>query len=339
MGYAVPSPNEPRTCTQGLTRPSSRVGRQLFLRLVTIGDGDEWGRRRVRAAEVLGLDVDVVALQTVIHRFGDHRLLSFDRDHTTGSPTLEVAHEALLTEWPRLRDAIVEARVDVRRRASLGAAFVEWDEAERNPDYLFSGTRLAEYEEWSVSSTIALTSAEQLFLDEAIDRRESENQVDAERTAREHALDRRARVRTWALAAVVTAMAGVGAWLLFFAGPGEDPPRVARVEVGFSADFFLDQMENGWNQAQREFDLTFDEKLTPVSDTSAELLDLVRTEPDLIVVDTLFGDATELEDVVRATPDQLFAIPDRWDEDPTEPGHVRVRIARRLVLGWRGGGA
>ena len=82
----------------GLDETEQQVGRQLFLRLVTIGDGDEWGRRRLRAAEVLGLDVDVVALQTVIHRFGDHRLLSFDRDHTTGSPTLEVAHEALLTE-------------------------------------------------------------------------------------------------------------------------------------------------------------------------------------------------------------------------------------------------
>ena len=213
----------------------------------------------------------------------------------------------------------------MRRRASLGAAFVEWDEADRNPDYLFSGTRLEEYEEWSGSSTVALTSAEQLFLDEAIDRRESENQVDAERTAREQALDRRARVRTWALAAVVTAMAGVGAWLLFFAGPGEEPPRVARVEFGFSADFFLDQMENGWNQAQREFELTFDEKLTPVSDASAELLDLVRTEPDLVVLGALAGEASELVDVVRGAPDQLFAMPDRWHE--TLPNLVTFEYA------------
>ena len=41
--------------------------------------------------------------------FGTSRLLSFDRDPRTGTPTVEVAHEALLREWARL------AAVDRRR--------------------------------------------------------------------------------------------------------------------------------------------------------------------------------------------------------------------------------
>ena len=43
---------------------------------------------------MLGKDVDLVALQATIEQFGGQRLLSFDRDQVTGSPTVEVAHEA-----------------------------------------------------------------------------------------------------------------------------------------------------------------------------------------------------------------------------------------------------
>ncbi len=48
----------------------------------------------------------------VIETFGRHRLLSFDRDPDTREPTVEIAHEALLREWARLRGWIDEARED-----------------------------------------------------------------------------------------------------------------------------------------------------------------------------------------------------------------------------------
>ena len=38
-------------------------------------------------------------LDQAIEAFGSSRLLSFDRDPRTGTPTIEVAHEALLREW------------------------------------------------------------------------------------------------------------------------------------------------------------------------------------------------------------------------------------------------
>ena len=39
----------------------------------------------------------------IIDTYGRYRLLTFDRDPATRSPTVEVAHEALLSEWGRLR--------------------------------------------------------------------------------------------------------------------------------------------------------------------------------------------------------------------------------------------
>ena len=73
--------------------------RRVFTRLVTLGEGTEDTRRRVKRSE-LGDAPDV----EVVHRcFGAVRLLAFDRDPATREPTVEVAHEALIREWPRLR--------------------------------------------------------------------------------------------------------------------------------------------------------------------------------------------------------------------------------------------
>ncbi len=51
-------------------------------------------------------------------RFGAARLITFDRDRTTREPTVEVAHEALLREWPRLTAWFVED-LEVRGRLKL----------------------------------------------------------------------------------------------------------------------------------------------------------------------------------------------------------------------------
>ena len=99
--------------------------RQLFLRLVVVGDDDRRTRRRVPVREVASLGVDTVVMHDVLARFGAHRLLTFDSDPLTGAPTIEVAHESLLTAWPQLDAWIDAARGDLRRHASLAVAVRE----------------------------------------------------------------------------------------------------------------------------------------------------------------------------------------------------------------------
>ena len=72
------------------------AARQLFLRLVALGEGTEDTRRRVPRSEVASLDVDQQAMAIVLDTFGASRQLSFDRDARTGAPTIELAHEAML---------------------------------------------------------------------------------------------------------------------------------------------------------------------------------------------------------------------------------------------------
>jgi hypothetical protein len=100
---------------------------QLFVRLVTLGEGGEASRRRTQIAEFDRLE-SAASLRRAIAAFGDARLLSFDRDPATRSPTVEVAHEALLRAWPRLRDWIEDSREDIRTHRRLHAAAAEWDE-------------------------------------------------------------------------------------------------------------------------------------------------------------------------------------------------------------------
>ena len=137
--------------------------RQLFLRLVTLGEGtgtlgDASGARSSRRSPTQTMDV-------VVETFGRHRLLVRPRQRH-GEPTVEIAHEALLREWARLRGWIDDAREDLRQRARVSSATSEWLQAERSVEYLMSGIRLAQAEEATTGDdTVRLTETEREFID------------------------------------------------------------------------------------------------------------------------------------------------------------------------------
>ena len=152
-----------------LDGPEQEAVRQLFLRIATVSD-TVIGRRRVPASELAALDVDIVALQSAIDSFARYRLLALDRDPTTGAPTVEVAHEALLGEWHRLRDWIDESRDDLATHARFAVAVQEWETAGREPGYLLTGARLEDYERWASTSRLRLTVTEQAFIEQSVGR-------------------------------------------------------------------------------------------------------------------------------------------------------------------------
>jgi class 3 adenylate cyclase/WD40 repeat protein len=148
----------------GLTDAAQEATRQLFLRLVTLGEGSEDTRRRVERAELDAMQVDQDALGTAIDGFGSSRLLSFDRDPRSGRPTVEVAHEALLREWLRLRRWIDSAREDLRMHRRLAAGAREWAEAGNDRSFLLRGSQLAQFDALADESRIALTELERAFV-------------------------------------------------------------------------------------------------------------------------------------------------------------------------------
>jgi WD40 repeat protein/serine/threonine protein kinase len=147
-----------------MSPPQRRVVEQIFLRLVTLGEGAEDTRRRALQSELLSLAAAESDIQHVIETFGRYRLLTFDRDPITRTPTVEVAHEALIRTWGTLREWLNQNRDNLRLHRQLAASVAEWQQAERDPSFLASGARLAQFETLAQSGTLTLNEAERDYL-------------------------------------------------------------------------------------------------------------------------------------------------------------------------------
>jgi WD40 repeat protein/DNA-binding SARP family transcriptional activator len=222
------------------------AARQLFLRLITVGEeGAEDTRRRVLRTELTSLELDAEAMDAVIDAYGARRLLSFDHDPLTRGPTVEVAHEALLREWSRLRGWIDGAREDVRMHSRLDAAADEWVRSGEEQSFLLRGGRLAQFEAWAQTTDVALTALERRFVESALTQREAELELEEARTAREATLERRSLTRLRAMIAILTVAALVASALSFVAlsqrGRAERATRVATArELAAAAHANLD---------------------------------------------------------------------------------------------------
>ena len=166
--------------------------RQLFLRLVTLGEGTEDTRRRVMRDELENLTMIRGQLSLILEAFGHARLLSFDHDPITRGATVEVAHEALLREWSRLREWLNESRTDVRLQRQLATAANEWASAQRDPSFLLTGARLEQFEGWAVNTSIALAKDERLYLEASI--AERDQRAETERTRQQRELENAQRL-------------------------------------------------------------------------------------------------------------------------------------------------
>jgi basic membrane lipoprotein Med (substrate-binding protein (PBP1-ABC) superfamily) len=277
-----------------MTLEEQDAARQLFLRLTTITEQETWSRRRVPASEILATDVDVVTMESVIDQLGRQRFLAFDRDQASGAPTVEVAHEALLTEWDRLHGWIEEGRADIARRGALDTALTEWSRSAQDGDYLLSGKRLAEYERWRDTTAMRLTTAERDYLDASVARRDTEVAAEMARVARETGLARRAR-RGWvALVAVVVAVAVLGAAVQLFGGGAS--PTITMLTLSGGGSHIDELMIDGLDRASRDFDFEPVVLTGPFTDIDAELAAVVESGTDLV----LFTDFAFFESVGAA---------------------------------------
>ena len=182
---------------EGFDATEQDAAYRLFLRLVTVTNDDEIVRRRVGRDELEASSADPAVLDAVMIRFGHHRLLTFDRDARTHAPTVEIAHEALLTQWSVLRGWIEQQRETLLLYRRFSDAAAEWQDSGRDPSYLLSGGRLSQFESWAESTPLSLTREERGFLDES--RRHTDQQENRRRRRRRVALSALAGVAVVAL--------------------------------------------------------------------------------------------------------------------------------------------
>ncbi|MFN3255666.1 MAG: BTAD domain-containing putative transcriptional regulator [Ilumatobacter sp.] len=149
----------------GLPAAARTAAQELFVQLVTVDEENDDTRRRVRRTELDSLGLNSAALATVIADYGSFRLLSFDHDPVTRGQTIEVAHEALIREWPRLRTWIDERRESLLLERRLHWSTGEWVANSRDASFLLAGGRLEQYERWVETGNARLSDSDREFLD------------------------------------------------------------------------------------------------------------------------------------------------------------------------------
>ena len=88
---------------------------------------------------------------------------------------VEVAHEALIRHWPRLRAWLDQDRAALLLRESVREAAQEWEQHDRDESYLaHRGRRLAEAEALTNHPRFTLNAQERAYLDAAVALRERE---------------------------------------------------------------------------------------------------------------------------------------------------------------------
>ncbi len=204
------------------TPEQKAIARRIFLRLTELGDEAAIGETRRRATfnELILRQEDAADTRAVLKTLADARLI------TTTEDSAEVAHEALIREWPTLRGWLEDNRDALRLHRRLTEAAQEWQAHDRDPDMLFRGARLVQAREWATRHDTDMNALERDFLaasSEASERDAAEREAQRQREldaalrlaeveklhAEQHKVaSQRLRRRAWILTALL-ALTGV----------------------------------------------------------------------------------------------------------------------------------
>ncbi|HEX5836593.1 MAG TPA: BTAD domain-containing putative transcriptional regulator, partial [Anaerolineales bacterium] len=168
-----------------LSDEEKAIARDIFLRLTELGDGTEDTRRRASLKELMSHVEEPEEVRAVLNRLADARLL------TLAEESAEVAHEALIREWPTLREWLNQDREGLRLHRRLTEAASEWELLERDPGALYRGVQLAQAGEWAASRPQALNAGERVFLNASIEQEQIEEWEREEQQKRELAAAQR----------------------------------------------------------------------------------------------------------------------------------------------------
>jgi hypothetical protein len=112
----------------------------------------------------------------MLHRLMNARLVIATGDPVGTTTFIEIAHEAMIRSWTRLRDWIEEERELLNWRERLSSFVRAWDGSNRDQRFLLSGGFLAEAEQWLVQSPDGFSSLETAYV---LASREHQELIDA----------------------------------------------------------------------------------------------------------------------------------------------------------------
>jgi DNA-binding SARP family transcriptional activator/WD40 repeat protein/energy-coupling factor transporter ATP-binding protein EcfA2 len=294
----------------GLPSSAQRVAEEVFVHLVAVDEDSDDTRRRVRRSELDAMGFSATALDAVIAAFGSFRLLSFDHDPVTRGQTIEVAHEALIREWPRYRTWIEQRREDLILQRRLQVAAVDWESSGREPSFLLGGGRLEQYELWAASTELRIGGLERTFLDRS---RQRASQVAESASRRRHRL-------VGSFAVLAAAAVGVAAVALVQRDRADDAASLAQ-QAADEAELQRSVAERATGEAE-ELSRSAERRASIDSARAAGLtaVELADEDPEAAVLVALEAASTADEAGV-ALPEVVRGL---WEGASEQ--HVRARF-------------
>ena len=185
------------------------LAQRLLVSLVAVADDTALDSRlRVSVTELRQSMAaeDAARFERVLKDLVDARLLVLDEDRQ--APTVEVAHEALIRKWAKLRAWLDEDRAGLVIQRRVKQIAQQWQRQKHDDSLLYRGTQLAQATEWRKTWEPRLGDLDRRFLDASEALRIAEVQQGEERLQKE-----RARARQTRIAAAVLGVLFVGAAL------------------------------------------------------------------------------------------------------------------------------
>lgn len=139
-----------------MSEPERNLARRIFLRLVHFGEGRPNTRRQQTLDALQATSDEPQRFRALLDRLIAARLLTSSSAPSAAAGTetrcLDLAHEALLQSWPRLRRWIAEMKQAERTRRRLEDAAAEWARLSVDGGGLLDAVELREAEDWLASA-------------------------------------------------------------------------------------------------------------------------------------------------------------------------------------------
>lgn len=206
--------------------PEDKVtARRILMRLVRPTEGLEITSNRVRLETLLQQGDARDRVERVLEKFFAVRLLRVTEGDVASDTQVEIAHEALIRNWPRLVEWLDAERDQLRKRVRLTSAAEQWNAIGRSKDALWRGALLeeaAQYRELTDLEQEFIAASRQMQADEAVAaerarQREIEQAralAEAERLRAEEQQKAASRYRRLTAALAVVSILAIGAALI-----------------------------------------------------------------------------------------------------------------------------
>ena len=214
-----------------LSEIEQRIADQIFIKLTQLGEGTPDTRKRIPLNDLKSSHESEDLVEKVVQKLAEARLIvtsdtsqqnlsviarqdtqkntiasnvnqaeaiSSKNQINSKGAIIDVAHEALIRYWGRLQELLENNREVIRTERKIQTAAQEWQEKGKSKDYLLTGLRLGEAEEFShnESKIVPVSALARELIKES--REESDRIIaqEKERQQQELKLEKQAR-RSW----------------------------------------------------------------------------------------------------------------------------------------------